>query len=150
MDADAPADADANRDATPTPDPALDPEAVLADATVDVAPETYAVVTVDRAVPDAFATVDDGRELTQVLREARLDEVEALSVERGWTLLTFDVVLPFDLVGFLAVVASALAERDVSVFVLSAFSTDHVLVRESDAETALATLSDLGCEIRRP
>ena len=127
----------------------MDPETVLQDCVVVVAPETYAVVTADGEVPHAFATVDDGRERTHVVTEERLDDIEPERCEPGWALLTFDVDLPFDLVGFLAVVASALAERDVSVFVLSAYSTDHVLVREGDLDEALAALSELGCTIQR-
>ncbi|SDL97494.1 hypothetical protein SAMN04487949_0365 [Halogranum gelatinilyticum] len=131
----------------------LDPVAVLDDCTVEVAAERYAVVTTDGEcdVSGTFATIDDGREVTHVLTETRLAEsrIETLDVESGWTLLTFDAVLPFDLVGFLAVVASALADAGVSIFALSAYSTDHVLVKEDDVETALATLAELGCEIRR-
>lgn len=127
----------------------MDPRTVLAESTVEVAAERYAVLTADQPVEGTFATIDDGRETTHVLPESRLEEVEAREAEPGWSLLTFDVVLPFDLVGFLAVVAGALAEQDVSVFVLSAYSTDHVLVRANDTETALETLSGLGCTVRR-
>jgi hypothetical protein len=128
----------------------MDPSTVLAESVVEVAAETYAVVTTDTDdVVDAFATIDDGRETTHVLPEARLDDVVTVDCEPGWRLLTFDVVLPFELVGFLAVVATALAENDVSIFVLSAYSTDHLLVRQEDLETALETLSDRGCGVRR-
>jgi hypothetical protein len=129
----------------------MDPRTTLEASTVEVAPATYAIVTADGHIEGTFATVDDGRERTHVLRESRLAEadVDPTEVETGWTRLTFDVVLPFDLVGFLAVVATALAERDVSVFVLSAYSTDHVLVRQGDTETALEALSELGCAVRR-
>jgi hypothetical protein len=126
-----------------------DAQTVLADCTVVVAPDTYAVITADSDVTDAFATVDDGRETTHVVVESRLDDFDPIDVERGWVRLTFDATLPFDLVGFLAVVASALAERDVSVFVLSAYSTDHVLVKRTDETTALDALSELGCTVRR-
>ena len=127
----------------------MDPRDVLADCTVEVAAARYAVITADHDVADTFATIDDGRETTHVISETRLDEVDPVTVERGWRLLTFDAVLPFDLVGFLAVVASALAERDVSVFALSAYSTDHVLVKQEDLETALDALAELGCAVRR-
>jgi hypothetical protein len=129
----------------------LDPSTVLADSVVEVAAETYAVVTTDTdtdVVIDTFATIDDGRETTHVVPETRLDAIPTVDCEPGWRLLTFDVVLPFELVGFLAVVATALAEHDVSIFALSAYSTDHLLVRQDDLEAALETLSDLGCGIR--
>ncbi|SFK85600.1 hypothetical protein SAMN04487950_1457 [Halogranum rubrum] len=129
----------------------MDPEAVLEDCTVDVGAEAYAVVTTDSetAVSDAFATIRDRNETTHVVREERLDAIETLEEKRGWALLTFDAVLPFELVGFLAVVATALAERDVSIFALSAYSTDHVLVQRDDVAEALDALEELGCESRR-
>jgi hypothetical protein len=129
----------------------MDPEAVLEECVVEVAAASYAVVTTDEDhdVAETFATVDDGRELTHVVAETRLADLETQAVEDGWRVLTFDVVLPFELVGFLAVVATALAERDVSIFALSAYSTDHVLVQGEDLDRALAALTDLGCEIRR-
>jgi hypothetical protein len=128
----------------------MDPHTVLAESVVEVAPDRYAVVTTDQQVEGAFATVDDGRELTHVVQEDRLADVETRRVEPGWVRLTFDADLPFELVGFLAVVATALADAGVSIFALSAYSTDHVLVKEADADRAVETLSELGCGVRRP
>ncbi|MFD1514179.1 ACT domain-containing protein [Halomarina rubra] len=127
----------------------MDPASVLEESTVEVDAEPYAVATTDGDLPDTFATIRDRQETTHVITENRLKEIEAQKVEPGWALLTFDVVLPFKLVGFLAIVASELAENDVSIFALSAYSTDHILVQQADLEQALDTLSDLGCEIRR-
>ena len=126
-----------------------DPRAVLEDCVVEVSQVRYAVVTTASVVDEAFATIDDGREYTSVVEEERLTDIETLDAEPGWVRLTFDVVLPFELVGFLAVVAGALADADVSVFALSAYSTDHVLVREADEDRAVETLAGLGCDVRR-
>ena len=126
----------------------MDPEAVLQDCVVEVAAESYAVVSVEQPHSAAFATIDDGRERTQVIAERHLETAAVEACSRGWARLTFDVVLPFELVGFLARVAGALAEADVSVFALSAYSTDHVLVRREHLETASETLSSLGCVVR--
>ena len=42
---------------------------------------------------------------------------------------------------------TALAEADVSVFALSAYSTDHVLVRRTDLDVAVQQLETLGCAV---
>ena len=125
----------------------MDVDEFLRDTTVRVSTERYAVAQVDDPVPDAFATVQAPGETTAVVEEARLDALEPLAVERGWRVLTFEVVLPFDLVGFLARVATELAEAGVSIFALSAYSTDHVLVKESDLEAATGRLEALGCVV---
>jgi hypothetical protein len=58
-------------------------------------------------------------------------------------LLTFPAVLPPDLVGFLSIVASALAEAGVPILPLAANRRDHVFVPALDLETAEAALAGL-------
>nr|WP_254279495.1 ACT domain-containing protein [Halomicroarcula marina] len=127
----------------------MDPDEFLADSTVTVSPERYAVVRTDREYPTAFATVRDQNETTVVVPEDNYDAADGEDAERGWRILTFEVVLPFELFGFLARVATALADAEVSVFALSAFSTDHVLVKDDDVDRAVRALAELGCDVKR-
>ena len=126
----------------------MNPSEFLDGGTVIVAPETYAVLTTDRPVDDAFATVQDGTETTVVAVAGQVPEEYVLDAEPGWRRLTFDATLPFELVGFLAAVATALARVDVSIFALSSYSTDHVLVKDTDLERATEALEALGCRVR--
>ncbi len=52
--------------------------------------------------------------------------------------------LPFELVGFISTIASALAKEKISIFVISAFSTDHLLVKDRDLEDTINVLTKLG------
>ncbi|MFC6825808.1 ACT domain-containing protein [Halopelagius fulvigenes] len=117
--------------------------------TVSVSESRYAVLKATRDDPDAFASVRDGDETTVVVEQDAYDEEDAIEAEEGWRILTFETTLPFELVGFLAVVAGALAEESVSVFALSAHSTDHVLVKDDDIEPAVRKLEALGCRVER-
>ena len=115
-----------------------------------VRPERFAVVKAEGEAPqDALAVIRAGGETTWVVDEARLPAGGTLAVELGWRLITFDMVLPFGLVGFLAAVAGALARDGVSLFALSAYSTDHILVRDFDLDRAEASLGGLGFAVRR-
>lgn len=125
----------------------MDPTEVLRSGAVRVSDETYAVCRTSHSHPDAFATIQDERETTVVVEHDAVDSVDATDVEHGWKRLTFEMELPFELVGFLAAVATALAEADVSVFVLSSYTTDHVLVREGQLPAAVTQLETLGCEV---
>ncbi|WP_136687921.1 ACT domain-containing protein [Halorhabdus amylolytica] len=125
----------------------MEPSAFLDGATVTISDRTYAVCRTEETYATAFATVRDGTETTTIIAEDALDSVAYESIERGWKRLTFDVELPFELVGFLATVATALADAEVSVFVLSSYSTDHLLVQTDDIATAASTLVDLGCDV---
>lgn len=127
----------------------MDADDVFTDGSVTVRTGTYAVVKARQPHQDAFASIDDGEEITVVVESSDYDPdaADVIEVQDGWRLLTFDMVLPFELVGFLARVSSALADAGVSIFAISAYSTDHVLVSEADLDTAIGCLEDLGCSV---
>jgi hypothetical protein len=127
----------------------MDAERFIRDSTVRVSVERYAVAKCTVAPADAFAVVRDAREITAVIDESRIDGIDTMESEPGWRILTFDVVLPFSCVGFLARVSAALAGAGVGIFVISSFSTDHVLVKDDAVDRACAALAALGCEVQR-
>jgi hypothetical protein len=57
--------------------------------------------------------------------------------------ISFDLDLPDDLVGFLAVVSRALAGAGVPILAICGYAKDHVLVREEHVERALAAPENL-------
>lgn len=57
--------------------------------------------------------------------------------------ISFDVDLPADLVGFLAAISAALAEADVSLLAICGYAKDHVVVREPDLAAACAAIERL-------
>ena len=75
---------------------------------------------------------EDWRTMRHAARDAR--------VEGGFRLLTFDVELAWNVVGFLALVTRILADAGISCGALSAFSRDHLLVKQDDLAKALRAL----------
>jgi hypothetical protein len=75
---------------------------------------------------------EDWRTMRHAARDAR--------VEGGFRLLTFDVQLAWSVVGFLALVTRILADAGISCGALSAFSRDHLLVKQDDLAQALRAL----------
>ena len=57
--------------------------------------------------------------------------------ETGWRCIAVQGPLPFWATGILASLAGPLAEARISIFALSTFDTDFVLVQESDLARAL-------------
>jgi hypothetical protein len=57
------------------------------------------------------------------------------------------MVLPFSLVGFIAKVSKALADEKISIFTISAYSTDHILVKKKDLVKAIKKIEGLGCVV---
>jgi hypothetical protein len=82
------------------------------------------------------------RETSIVIDESKLPrELEPhMPVQRGFAAMRVAGTLDFALVGILAQLVSALAAANVSVFALSTYDTDVLLVRESDRERAAAAL----------
>ncbi|HYR03693.1 MAG TPA: ACT domain-containing protein [Syntrophobacteria bacterium] len=69
---------------------------------------------------------------------------EDVRCERGWRYLAVEGPLACALTGILASLTGALALAGVSVFAISTFDTDYLLVREADAERAVELLSREG------
>ncbi|HET7453348.1 MAG TPA: ACT domain-containing protein [Thermoanaerobaculia bacterium] len=60
--------------------------------------------------------------------------------ERGWAMIKLAGPFPFDAVGVLEAVLAPLAHASVSVFAVSTFDTDYVLVKRDDLERAVGAL----------
>jgi hypothetical protein len=67
--------------------------------------------------------------------------------ERDYRALRVRGVLPHGLGGVLASIAEPLAEAGISIFAISTFDTDYVLVKEPDLAAARAALRAAGHEI---
>ena len=111
--------------------------------------ERFAVVKSRRPDADAFASISDDREITVIIDERKLRREDVIRIDRGWKVLTLDVVFSFDAVGITAAIATALAEAGVSILPVAAYSRDHFLVRESDLEKATGALQGLGLTVER-
>ncbi len=73
-----------------------------------------------------------------------------IRVEGDWRALKVRGPLGFSLVGVLANLAGTLAQAGVSIFALSTFDTDYLLVKSADLPTALDALEQAGHQIDSP
>jgi hypothetical protein len=114
-----------------------------------VAKESYVIVKSHRACADAFAVIRDRNETTSIVEQAKLRSQKVLGIEGDWRLITFDMILPFGLIGFFAHVSGALAREGIPLITISAYSTDHIFVKNKDLERAVKVLAKLGFAVRR-
>lgn len=68
----------------------------------------------------------------------------AIAVEDGWRGMRIAGVLDFSLVGILGRIATVLAESGISIFAVSTFDTDYILVKEDKLDSAISTLEKNG------
>jgi len=88
-------------------------------------------------------------ELSLVVEASAVDPAWR-TVEAGWRCLQVEGPLDFSLVGILAALAGALAEAGVSIFALSTYNTDYLLVRDADVRRAVRALRGQGHRVRTP
>ncbi|KRL01143.1 ACT domain-containing protein [Liquorilactobacillus capillatus] len=70
-----------------------------------------------------------------------------INCEDGWKAFQIQGVLDFSLVGILAKISSLLAEHSISIFAVSTYNTDYILVKETDATAAVAVLKEQNYEV---
>ena len=93
--------------------------------------------------PDGFLSITwTDREISVVSRAG--EEPPEARVEPGWRALVVAGPLDFGLTGIMAELSGALAQAGVSLFALSTFDTDYLLVKEASVARALAALEARG------
>jgi hypothetical protein len=99
----------------------------------------------DRALPDWFPgrgpiasmTLTD-EELSLVVND---DDLPAdVPAQRGWRAFKVQGPLDFALTGVLATLSGVLAQAGISLFALSTYDTDYILVRDGDVPAAQRAL----------
>ena len=71
-----------------------------------------------------------------------------LTCSMDWSCLKVVGPFAFDETGVIAAITSAIAAAGIGVFVLSTFDGDHLLVKETDLQTATAALQREGHRVR--
>ncbi|HYN24390.1 MAG TPA: ACT domain-containing protein [Pyrinomonadaceae bacterium] len=93
-----------------------------------------------------FLIFRDGREVTLLLEEDDWQRIRHIvrdaKMERGFRLVTLDIELPWNVIGYLARVTAILAAAGIPVGALSSFSRDHLLIKQDDLGKALRVLSE--------
>ncbi len=94
------------------------------------------------------AVVQTKDELSLICRSDRIpNEVEAAA--DGWRAIKVIGPLDFSLTGVLVSLAQPLAQHGVSIFAISTYDTDYILVRDDSLETAIAVLLDAGHTLKK-
>ncbi len=113
-----------------------------------ISDEDFLVVRSKRFYTDAFANIRNQDEITVIIDESKFRDDDFIEMEKGWRLITFDTVLGINLIGFIAEISDTLAKEGISIFVLSSYFTEHVLVKAEDLDNAVEALKKLGVKVK--
>jgi len=118
-------------------------------------PDTYAVCRLEKDAPapdwgtrGLFSSVTrTAEELSVVCPDAQVPG--RVKREGGWRVLKVEGPLDFSLTGVLASLTAPLAREGISVFALSTYDTDYLLVKKEQLEKAIQALRGEGYEVKK-
>jgi hypothetical protein len=118
--------------------------------TLKILPESFAVcrLEADAEIPQQvlsepfFAVVHTDEELSIVLPERNVNP--AWQVECGWRALKVLGPLDFGMIGVLSSIAAPLARAEISIFVISTYDTDYLMVKKPLLDRAAQVLREQG------
>ncbi len=123
---------------------------------LELLPDTLAVcrLPADATTPSWAATGSPFLTVSRTAEELSITTVESavpahVRCERGYRALRVRGNLPLDLIGILAAIADPLADAGLSIFAISTFETDYVLVKARDLDKAVAALARAGHQVHR-
>lgn len=94
---------------------------------------------------DVFSITRTDEELSIVCNSECLPQNEAISdVENDWKCIKVEGVLDFSLTGILSSLANPLAKNNISIFAISTFNTDYLLIKNHSIEKAKVVLENDG------
>jgi len=97
---------------------------------------------------DFFSVTQTNEEISVVCRE---DEgLDGALVEPGWRCLKVRGPLDFSEIGVIAGIAAPLANAGISLFCVSTFDTDYILVKQHDIQRATQVLESSGHQVIEP
>lgn len=84
-----------------------------------------------------------GEEISLVCEQGAIP-ADATEVQNDFSLLKVEGPLDFSLIGILAQLSGILAKEGISIFCVSTYDTDYIMVREKELERAKAALEKGG------
>jgi len=72
----------------------------------------------------------------------------AIAIEDGWKALRISGILDFGLIGILAKISNLLADARISIFAISTYNTDYILLKAENFDNGLQVLINNGYIVR--
>ncbi len=96
-------------------------------------------------IAEGFSSITQtSDEMSIVCKQRTLENVKC---ERDWRLLQVVGPLEFSEIGILSSLSSILAREQISIFVVSTFDTDYLMLKKDKLSQAISALTEAGYEI---
>lgn len=94
---------------------------------------------------DFFSVTKTSDELSVVCSQDSIPD--GIKYESEWRVLKVEGPLDFSLTGILASISRILAQKGISIFAISTYDTDYILVKNKDIDNAVLALANEGYEV---
>ncbi len=105
--------------------------------------EDYLLVNLDSEY-SFIAKTKEERSLVCITKEVPSNVIRR---DDGWKAFCVQGVLDFSLIGILSEISTILAEHGISIFAVSTYNTDYILIKDTNYEKALEVLKSSGYQI---
>lgn len=105
--------------------------------------ENYSLVNLD-AEYSFIGKTDEEKSLVCITNDVPSN---VLQRDDGWKGFRIQGVLDFSLIGILSKISAILADNGISIFAVSTYNTDYVLIKKENYQKALEVLKDAGYKI---
>jgi len=124
--------------------------------TLTLLPESFAICRLDPDAPipewaysQPFCSITrTADELSIVCKES--NSPSGIKCEKDFSCLKIEGKLDFSEIGILASLTTTLANASVSIFAISTYDTDYLLVKQRDLKNAMQVLQQAGHQIQLP
>jgi len=96
------------------------------------------IISEDILTNDFISITKTEDELSIIAKENKLNGF--LDVENGWKIIKINGILDFSLIGILSKISTILANENISIFVISTFNTDYIMVKKEKIKEAIEIL----------
>ncbi len=122
--------------------------------TLKVLPDALTVCKVesvsDLPLSESLYFIGKTQEELSLVCRTEITPKRTLAREDGWRGFSVAGVLDFALIGILSDISAVLKREGISIFALSTYNTDTVLVKEENLSCALNALEKEGCTVIYP
>lgn len=105
--------------------------------------EDYSLVNLDSEY-SFIGKTDEEKSLVCITVEVPSNVIQR---DDGWKAFCIQGVLDFSFIGILAKIATILADNNISIFAVSTYNTDYVLMKSENYRKGLEVLKSMGYEI---
>jgi uncharacterized protein len=94
-----------------------------------------------------FYSVTRTKEELSVVTRQNDSAGDGIICNRDWRIIKIEGPLDFSILGIIAGISAVLSDRKISIFVISTYDTDYILVKQNDLSSAIDALMEKGYNI---